>query len=230
MDHEGNRNSDKNTSDEQGGGIFSTPELSVNTENLPAAEAELSEDNKSRIAAAFQGTEASQKQAEAREMNEAALARSDIPSTATDDIKLPGGKKKHRKAPLIILAVLALLAVSGGIVWYGAQSGWFGGEAPVAETNPFYEAKVVFARYANYLLFGEEKDVLDGEFEANRTYTVDEQLESETFDQEYWSKAGGLLMKTEEILTKIDNNEKDQLVSAFRNYLQNFQLVKTYYK
>jgi len=117
MDHEGNKNSDRNTSSEQGGGIFSTPDLSVNTENLPNAEAALSEDNKSRIAAAFRGTEASQKQTQAREMNEAALARSDIPSTATGDIKLPGEKKKHKKAPLIIVAILALLAVGGGVVW-----------------------------------------------------------------------------------------------------------------
>ena len=103
-----------------GGGIFSTPELTVNTENAAVEGTELSDENKSRIAAAFQSTDATQKQQEAQAMNAAALAASDIPSTATGDIKLQGEKKRRKKWPVVVLLVL-LLALIGGGVWYWLQ-------------------------------------------------------------------------------------------------------------
>ena len=129
-----------------GGGIFSTPELTVNTENAAVEGAELSDENKSRIAAAFQSTDATQKQQEAQAMNAAALAASDIPSTATGDIKLNTEKKKHGKALVLVLVIIGIIVA---VVAYFAVS-VLRERASVANVRTAYE------NYGRTLITGDD--------------------------------------------------------------------------
>lgn len=125
MESEGNKDSGNDSPTEQKG-IFSSPELSVNSENLEEIKPELSEENKSRIASAFAQTDATQKHDQLSEQmaEQDAMSGTVIPadgignnsttSTATGDIRIPGAKKKSKW--LLVLAGLALLAVIGGAV------------------------------------------------------------------------------------------------------------------
>lgn len=137
-------------------GIFSSPDLSVNSENLGEIKPELSNENKSRIASAFAQTDATQKQDQLSEQmaDQDAISGTVIPatnsttSTATGDIKLSGAKKKS-KLPLVF-AALVLFAVIGGVaVWLvlGRKDG--GSTQPVT-------AKEAFSAYEDYLKNGPE--------------------------------------------------------------------------
>lgn len=107
-------------------GIFSSSDLSVNSENLEEIKPELSDENKSRIASAFAQTDATQKHDQlADQMAEqnavsgtvlpaGSFGNNSTTSTATGDIHIPGAKKKS-KLPLV-LAALALIVVIGGVV------------------------------------------------------------------------------------------------------------------
>lgn len=64
-------------------GIFSSPDLSVNSENLGEIKPELSNENKSRIASAFAQTDATQKQDQLSEQmaDQDAMSRSSYHSS-----------------------------------------------------------------------------------------------------------------------------------------------------
>lgn len=135
---------ENSNNDDGQGGIFSTPELTVETQNLPDPEGQPSDDDKSRIAAVFQKHDRSRqrqsaeakaaREAElanqarweqnvsgpngqnpaAQAMNAAALSMADIPSTATGDIRLPGEKKKSRWKAPLIILLVLLVIGLGG--------------------------------------------------------------------------------------------------------------------
>lgn len=225
--------SDSNNED-QSGGIFSTPELTVDSENVPDPNA-ISDDDKSRVAAVFQKTDASarrhaaeaaaaRERAIAEEMNEAALAAADIPSTATGDIKLAGEKKKRKKAPLIII-FLILAVMAGGVYFFLTNN--TNNEAKV-EVSSLDEVKVAFARYANFLLYGSEKDTFEGEFEASKIYTLDGQLASEEYDRQYWNNTTELLGNVSKKLEDVSDGMKNQLAQAFASYRQNYDFIQRY--
>lgn len=137
-------------------GIFSSPDLSVNSENLEEIKPELSKENKSRIASAFAKTDATQKQDRLSEQmaeqdvvsGTVILAINSTTSTATGDIKLSGAKKKS-KLPLV-LAALVLLAVIGGVATWLVL-----GRKDSGSTQPA-TAKEAFSAYEDYLKNGPE--------------------------------------------------------------------------
>ncbi len=144
MDESGRKGAGGDTPAKQKG-IFSSPDLAVNSENLEDIKPELSEDDKSRIASAFAQTDATQKRDQLSEQ----MAEQDVisgtvlpagssgsnnggfgggaaggnstASTATGDIHIPGAKKKS-KLPLILLALIVLTAVVGGVVWFAQNN------------------------------------------------------------------------------------------------------------
>lgn len=95
------------------GGIFSTPDLTIETENIPAnvggapvIDETAADPNASRIASAFANTDA---MSQSQDVAAAMQAR----STATGDIKLAPSVKPKSKAPLIIIALLAAVTATG---------------------------------------------------------------------------------------------------------------------
>ncbi len=182
MDESGRKDAESNSPVEQQG-IFSSPDLAVNSENLEEIKPELSEDNKSRIASAFRNTDASAKRraaeaeaaADQAAQNEARweqnisganltpapganlLAPTSIPSTATGDIRMPGTKKKS-KLPLILIALVVLIAVGGGAAWF------------ILNQGPSEKEKLL-AQYDEYVAY-----LKDGP-ESLRTQKEDEQTE-----------------------------------------------------
>ena len=203
--------SDSNNED-QGGGIFSTPELTVDSENVPDPNV-ISDDDKSRVATVFQKTDASaRRHAIAEEMNEAALAAADIPSTATGDIKLPGGKKKHKKAPLIIILALMVLAVGGGFfaAW---QMGWIGGGEAHHET-----ALQAFATYKDYLIDGPSKSEDTNEESAWFLFTIPESELSLEQKKEYFTEL-------EKRFSDFEARSSEKLGERLGNYKELFRLA-----
>lgn len=161
-------NLDKSNASGAAKGIFSTPDLTVNTENLPqnqpvkpagsaarfnfgrranrgGANAESSE----RVASAFAQTDASQ---QSQRLNEAMLenANAATQSTATGDIQLDVPKKR-KKWPWLILGLL-VIAVVGALVFFVLTKNNEGAESPKQEIS----LKEPFYRYVNYLLSGND--------------------------------------------------------------------------
>lgn len=225
-------------------GIFSSGDLAVHSENLDAIKPELSDENKSRIASAFAQTDATQKhdQLAGQMADQDAVSGDVIPAggigsasgagfgsnataaSTSGDIRLPG--KKKGKLPLI-LAGFALLAVIGGVVaWLVLGRKDSSSNQPVTALSATEEA---FAKYASYLLYGEEKNTLEGEYDTSRSYTLNQQLDASDYNQDYWDKASELLDKAAATLAEADNSAKNELTSALDNYRQNFNFVK-YYK
>lgn len=96
-------------------GIYSSGDLSVNTENLPPelGGPQPEQDDQARVASALGGRRAARRGATA-----AASTNGRIESVVTKDLKLiPSVKKKHSKAPLII-AILVLLIAGAGAAAY----------------------------------------------------------------------------------------------------------------
>lgn len=181
MESEGNKGSSGDSPVEQKG-IFSSPDLSVNSENLNDIKPELSEENKSRIASAFAKTDATQKQDQLAEQmseqdaisgtvlpagalgsaNGAGLNSNSTASTATGDIRLTGVKKKS-KLPLV-LAALALIAVIGGV------AAWLVLGRSGQSSNQPVTAKEAFSAYVDYLKNGPENLRSDQERDDNDEY------------------------------------------------------------
>lgn len=222
-------------------GIFSSPELSVNSENLDQIKPAVSADNQSRISSAFAQTDASasrdqltaQMNAQAGSPTSAPIASGALvpanttSSTASGDIRLPGTKKKS-KLPLI-LACLAVVAAIAGITYFIVTQPRSETQDPGTQnTAVTAEAKQAFDKYATYLLYGEEKDTLDGEFDPNKQYTIDQQLDTESFNLEYWDKSTNLLSEVNKKLATVDSSMKSQLLGALANYQTYFNFLKGY--
>ncbi len=98
------------------GGIFSTPDLTVDAQNIRLGQAALSENDKERVARAFGQTDATRRAI--AEAEQVVNANATMPSTATGDIEL-GAKSKGKnrsKLPIIITAAVAVVAIVGTVV------------------------------------------------------------------------------------------------------------------
>lgn len=135
----------------------------MNSDNLEEIKPELSEDNKSRIASAFAQTDATQKSDQLSDQmaDQDAISGTVLPaasangfgsnsttSSATGDIKIPGMKKKS-KAPLILAAVVLLIAGIGAGAYSIVQN--LGGSEPSADPT------TLFAKYRELVVDGTEQ-------------------------------------------------------------------------
>lgn len=159
-------------------GIFSTPELTVDTEKLAQ---NTKQNERSRVASIFANTDAGQR---SQKLDDAMGLDSIAPAQVTEDITINNAPRKRSKAPIII-AVVALLAVIGGVTAWMVMKNI---NKPQAEEHSTIEqTKEQFTQYATYLLFGKEEDHLTGEYSSARFYTLDEQMSSSDEANEYWN-------------------------------------------
>lgn len=152
-------------------GIFSTPELTVDTEKIaPNPQSR----DQSRVAAFFANTEASQR---AQNPNNSPAANGNIiPATATEDIVIDNGKQKNKKIPLIIAAVVAAVLVIAGIA-----------TAFVIDNSNKSAVFASFNDYLTYLENGPADNSIEG-LDSLPTYylfVVDDLALNNTAKQEY---------------------------------------------
>lgn len=102
--HDNDTNSGANSSDSAQGGIFSTPDLTVNAENV--AQPTQSGDERKRVASIFANTDTGR---QAQRLNDAMEAQT---APVTEDLVIRNGSKKS-KIPLIIIAIVSLIVAMG---------------------------------------------------------------------------------------------------------------------
>lgn len=236
--HENDANGANSSADNgaANGGIFSTPDLTIETQNIPAnvggapvidETATPADSNSSRIASAFANTDAT---AQSQDVALAMQNRSNsTSSTATGDIKLTPSAKPKSKAPLIIVALLVLVGV-GALVWAAATGklGFGGGASDETETVTLAEVQKAYNQYATYVLFGESKDVLEGEWKAGQIYKVSEILNSSSDATEYWENSIRLINSAIEKYKQLPDIKKRLLdkIENQKQYLVFFRLAQ----
>ena len=142
----------------------------------------------------------------------------------TGDIILnTGGQKpKQNKRPFIIggiiLAIFAVICVVILVVVSQLSGG---------KETKFGNAEVAFNQYATYFLYGTANDNLSGEYQPDKTYEVDLQLESEEVNKTYWNKSSELL---NDAIKFAESDEKitRYLVSSLQSYKQYFDFISLY--
>lgn len=94
-------------------------------------------------------------------------------------------------------------------------------------TSATSDAEIKFNQFATYLLYGKESNSLSGEYESDKSYEIDLQLENEEFDSGYWDKASELL-DSAIVSAKDDSKITRYLVKSLQNYKQYFDFIKQY--
>lgn len=92
-------------------GIFSTPDLTVDTEKIAESTAAATEASRAKIASIFANTETGR---QSQRLNDAMVANS---QPATEDIVINNGPKKKRKWPIILMVVMLVTVVGGVAAW-----------------------------------------------------------------------------------------------------------------
>lgn len=227
MDNQ-NENEREYNSNLSGGqpGIYSTPDLTVNPENIVLTGEVVSDSNQERIAAAFTQTGASNRARAIARANQNFRASVPFPSTATGDLNLQPITKKKSRLPLILLATFAVIAVIGGVVFVAVSgSGKDGGEEPAVSVEA---AREQFNRFANYILYGEPSSVLTGSYTRGKSYELDVQAENAEYDSEFWNTALNLLNNTVNIYESLGDAANSSLLSFLKSYQQDFLFLNQY--
>lgn len=186
-------------------GIFSTPELTVDTEKIAQNN---TNNEKKRVASIFANTDAGQR---SQKLNNAMGVSS---QPITEDLVIQNGPKKKSKLP-IILAVVVLIVVVGGLV------GWM-----VMRNNDSSEISLsnAFDAYVNYLLFGKEDiSPLSDTYNSSGDYTLYAIMSSDIAEQTEFSKHLTELSQTLQLALQknkiISNEAKNELQLFFQSTL-----------
>lgn len=145
----------KNAQDSSAGakGIFSTPELTVNAENITQQN---NEETKSRVASIFANTDAGK---QAQRLNDAMDAQT---VSVTEDLVIRNEPKKKSKLPIILLILVLVVAGVGGLMWVLMNSG-------ADNMNPRQTPSNAFANYIELLEKGPELPASDEENADSQT-------------------------------------------------------------
>lgn len=211
-----------------GGPIFSDPSLTIEKDAIPeeisGVEREMDtpvtaavSGNAGRVAAAFASTDASRGAAMVPSGSNAMTQ-----STATGDIRLaPTPRKKMSKLPFIIGAGVLAIVVIVAVLLLMRE----GGGDSVISGNP----KGTFDKYANYLLFGEEKEgAPGGEFDLDTAYEVDRQLASGEIDEKYWTRSRELLESAVSQYSTDEDSIDPDLGMVLGDYQKVFNFIDLY--
>ncbi len=211
---------DKANGNSETQGIFSTPDLAVDAENItPTA----SENSRSRVASIFANTDAGQR---SQRLNDAMEANTITSAPATEDIKIDNGPRKRSKTPLVIALVAVVMVVGGLVAWTILNHP----ETPInTGQETIQESKKEFVKYATYLLYGEKRNELSGEFSSAVFYALDENMvESEDANQ-YWNNLLSQLQISIDTFNSIES--KDQYLASFLEiHQQNMLFLDAYRK
>lgn len=141
--------------------------------------------------------------------------------TGSGDVMV-GERRAKNKKPLIIGAIiLAVVAIIGIIVVSinSSSKNEVQGDTSVESFN----------RYANYLLFDEEKpEAPSGEFDLDTTYEVDRQLSRENMDEPYWGTAKNLLSNAIDSYSNTENPTNPTMGSVLSDYQKTFDFIYLY--
>lgn len=145
-------------------------------------------------------------------------------NTDTGDIILnpAGPKPKQNKRPFIIGgAILAgfILIVATVLLLLPKDNDITNKNSSVAKER--------FNQFATYLLYGKTENRLTGEYEDDKSYELDLQLERETVDENYWEKSAELLGNAVASATE-DQSVTRYLVKSLQSYQQNFDFIRAY--
>ncbi len=212
-------NTQSNSANSNAQGIFSTPELTVDTENIAPTN---TEETKSRVASIFANTDAGRS---AEQLNNAMSVNS---QPVTEDVVINNGPRKRSKVPIIVAIVVLVLAAIG-LTAYLIISSSAKDNSQSVNTTTNAKAQASFARYANYLLYGEEKDYLDDNFQLSRVYKIDEVLREPSEYSEYWNTLLDLLEKAVSDYRNVDSKD-NSLLDFMVEYQQNVKLLNFVHK
>ncbi len=210
-------NKSNNTADNSApvsGGIFSTPDLTVSSENVPQNLVS-TDDGQMNIIHEEPVQETQPAPADNSEEIIRAPGRSNrTTSSATGDLVLPKSPKKPSKAPFAVaVVVLVALALGGGIYLLLNNRGKDpeSSEGGVAKTAEEIQKK--FNRQATYMLFGESEDSLPVEYEPDRIYKLDDYVAGEGEDSEkYWKTVSDSLQSVINDYKELENHDENLLV------------------
>lgn len=150
--HDNDTNSGANSSDSAQGGIFSTPDLTVNAENV--AQPTQGGDERKRVASIFANTDTGR---QAQRLNDAMEAQT---APVTEDLIINNGPKKKRKWGVVVLVVMALVAVVG-VVSLVLLSNNLTGQSQQSPATPL----AAFEDYRQFLIDGSSgENAIDGDW------------------------------------------------------------------
>lgn len=146
-------------------------------------------------------------------------------NTDTGDIILNTGspKPKQNKRPFIIGGIIlaVFVAVCVGVLAIVPKTP----DTKNSSTNNL--AEIEFNRFATYLLYGTSSDTLSGEYESDKTYELDLQLENPEHNSDYWNKSSELLNQAIQSAEN-DTSITRYLVRSLRNYQEYFNFISLY--
>lgn len=119
--------------------------------------------------------------------------------------------RPSRKWPLLVLALVAVIAVVAIVIFSLISSN---SKSPSSANT----AERQFNEFATYLLYGESRPELSGEYERWTSYKLDQNLTSDA-DGDYWSKSIGLLNN----LIDSYNDKDDETSKLIQSTLQAYR-------
>lgn len=200
-------------------GIFSTPDLTVNVENLAQDD---SDTTKSRVASFFANTDATQ---QAQKLNNAVMVPEEtLPAPNSRNVN---SRARGRSKLPIIITSLAVLAVAGVTIFAIVNNrNEDGKSSQVSATQD--EAKQDFHQYASYLLFGNQNSDLSDGYSSIQTYKFSEEFYSETKDAAYWDEATNLLDKSVNAYASVETKD-EYLENLLQGHRSLFVFLKDYH-
>lgn len=194
-------------------GIFSTPDLTVDTEKLAQA-VPSADSNKSRIASVFANTDATRQ-----------AQQSTITSTPLEgDIVLNGAPKKRSKTPIIVI-IACLVIIMSVTVTTIALMGAHDKTSDISSKT----AKTDFDHFATYLLYETEKDILRDEYEPTREYAVARNMGTSQENDRFWEEVLRLFGTARQSYDELFRADESSL-NILDSYSKNLIFLDTYRK
>lgn len=168
MDGHDNDNSANDSGAEQGGGIYSTPDLTVDAEKIASP---VQSDERKRVALIFANTDTGR---QTQRLNDAMEAQTE---PATEDLVIRNEKKKS-KAPIVLVVVVIVAIIAGLVAWIVLGGFNFADDNKDSSqsSNPAIPLDVAYNSFMNYLVDGKE---------STKTFTIGDLPEDYSLNNPY---------------------------------------------
>jgi len=135
----------------------------------------------------------------------------------TKSIRPKGNKKPFIIGGIILASIVAICAAVLLLLPKGSDTS--NESVSIAETQ--------FNQFATYFLYGKREDKLSGNYESDKSYELDLQLEKATIDEGYWEKSTELL---DQAITSASEDQSitRYLIKSLQNYRQNYNFIRAY--